>query len=65
MALAKKRLGNYLSGLTQNGEGVRRFEVEMGLPGTVQDLFLKSSSISTNTSTNTSGGTSWNPKKDP
>ena len=37
----------------------------MGLPGTVQDLFLKSSSISTNTSTNTSGGTSWNPKKDP
>ena len=42
MALAKKRLGNYLSGLTQNGEGVLRFEVYMGLPRTVEDFFLKS-----------------------
>ena len=47
------------------GEGVRRLEVLMGLPGTVVDVFLKSCWISTNTSTNTSGGTSWNSKKDP
>ena len=47
-----------LSRTATNGEGVRRLEVLMGLPGTVLDLFLKSCWISTNTSTNTSGGTS-------
>ena len=53
MTLAKKRLGNYLSALTRNGEGESPIGVPrevLGMPGT---LFWNRVNKSTNTSTNT------------